>query len=37
MLAQKMDNDSEVYSEWPAQQQMKTTGEIIWSVERNEI
>jgi len=36
MRAQEMDNnDSGVYSEWPAQQ-MKTTGETIWSVERNE-
>jgi hypothetical protein len=33
MRAQKMDNnDSEVYSEWPVQQQMKIT-EISWSVE----
>ena len=28
-------NDSEVYSEWPAQQRMKITME-IWSVERGE-
>jgi len=27
MRAQKMDNDSEVYSEWPAQQRTKITSE----------
>jgi len=33
MSAQKMDNDSEVYSEWPAQQRMKIIEAISWSVE----
>jgi len=32
MRAQKMDNDSEVYSEWPAQQQVEIK-ETICSIE----
>ena len=37
MRAQKMDNnDSGVYSEWPAQQRMEITEETIWSIEGNE-